>query len=160
MKKKIGIILISTLLYSCGNETSEKATTGNSSKLPSKPLAGTWQLISGTLIEKGDTTITDYTKNKSFIKVINNTHFSFIGHDLTKGKDSTAFYTSGGGSYTLVDSVYTEHLEYCSDRAWEGNDFTFTITLQQDTLTQRGVEKVESEGINRVNIEKYIKVLK
>lgn len=124
------------------------------------PPVGTWQLMTGTLIEKGDTTVTDYTKNVSFIKIINDTHFAFLQHDLSKGKDSAAVFTSGGGSYTFNDSLYTEQLEYCSDRAWEGHSFVFTIALQNDTLIQRGVEIVESEGINRVNIEKYVRVKK
>ena len=64
-----------------------------------------------------------------------------MGHDLTKGKDSAAFYTSGGGKYELKDSSYTEHLEYCSDRQWEGNDFHFTVTITNDTLVQQGIEK-------------------
>ena len=61
----------------------------------------------------------------------------------------------GGGSYSLKDSLYTEHLEYCNDRQWEGNDFDFTITIKNDTLTQTGIEKVANAGINRLNIEKY-----
>jgi hypothetical protein len=121
-------------------------------------IEGTWKLINGTLIEKSDTTITDYTKDKSFIKVINKTHFAFMGHDLTKGKDSAAFYSSGGGRYELQDSNYTEHLEYCNNRQWEANDFHFTITISNDTLVQQGVEKIDSIGVNRINIEKYVRL--
>jgi hypothetical protein len=113
--------------------------------------------VKGTLIEKGDTTVTNYTQNTSFIKIINDTHFAFLQHDLNKGKDSAVF-VSGGGRYSLRDSLYTEHLEYCSARDWEGNDFAFTIALKGDTLMQSGMEKVESTGINRLNIEKYVKV--
>ena len=120
-------------------------------------IEGTWKLISGTLIEKNDTTVTDYTKDKSFIKVINDTHFAFMGHDLTKGKDS-AFYSSGGGSYTLQGDQYTEHLDYCDDRGWEGHSFPFTVSVSNDTLIQTGIEKIDSLGINRLNIEKYIRV--
>jgi hypothetical protein len=54
--------------------------------------------------------------------------------------------------------MYTEHLEYCSAREWEGNDFAFTIHIRNDTLTQSGIEKVESAGVNRINIEKYVRV--
>jgi hypothetical protein len=56
--------------------------------------------------------------------------------------------------------LYTEHLEYCSAREWEGNDFSFQIDIKNDTLIQSGVEKVESAGVNRINIEKYIRVKK
>ncbi|WP_301922041.1 hypothetical protein [Ferruginibacter sp.] len=57
------------------------------------------------------------------IKIINNTCFAFLKHDLTKGKDSSAACSSGGGSYTITNSLYTGHLEYCSDQKWEGNNF-------------------------------------
>jgi len=121
-------------------------------------LIGTWELVSGTVIQGKDTTVTDYTKNRKFFKIINGSHFSFVGHDLSKGKDSLAFYTSGAGTYTLTDSVYTEHLQFCNDRAWEGNDFTFHIVIQYDSLTQTGVEKIDPIGVNRLNIERYVRV--
>jgi hypothetical protein len=125
----------------------------------SSPITGTWQLVTGTLIEKNDTTVTDYTQNKRFIKIINETHFSFLGHNLTKGKDSAnTFYSSGGGKYTLKDSTYTEHLEFCSDRSWENNNFEFTIRINNDTLIQQGVEKIEATGVNRYNIERYVRM--
>lgn len=133
-------------------------SSGNTAS--NKPdIQGTWKLIEGITIEKNDSTITDYTKDKSFIKVINATHFSFIGHDLNKGKDSaTAYYSSGGGRYDLSDSNYTEHLEYCNAREWEGNDFHLTVSISNDTLTSKGIEKVDSIGVNRINIEKYVRL--
>ena len=112
----------------------------------------------GTTIEKGDSVVTDYTKNLQFIKIINKTHFAFFNHDLNKGKDSSAVFSSGGGSYSLTDSSYTERLEYCSDRQWEGHGFKFTVTIINDTLVQKGIEKIENLGVNRVNIEKYTRV--
>src|ERR1700730_17227115 len=117
MKILSRFILTSFILISC------------ITKKNSLPLIGTWQLISGTLIEKNDTTVTDYIKNKKFIKIINNSHFAFLSHDLNKGKDSAAFFSSGGGTYSLEADSYTEHLEFCSDRAWEHNDFQFTISI-------------------------------
>ena len=155
MKIKIGFVLISTTLMSCVGKMEYKV-------LKPSPIsvAGTWKLITGMVIEKGDTVVTDYTKNISFIKIINDTHFAFLQHDLNKGKDSAAVFVAGGGSYSLNDSLYTEHLEYCSARNWEGNDFPFTLSIMNDTLIQSGVEKIESAGVNRVNIEKYIRVKK
>ena len=153
MKIRNGYLLIITILISCGTKTGSDV-----SKKPLVPITGTWKLITGTLIEKGDTVVTDYTGKISFLKIINDTHFAFLQHDLNKGKDSTAVFASGGGAYSLKDSLYTEHLEYCSAREWEGNDFAFTVTIKNDTLIQRGVEKVESAGVNRINIEKYSRV--
>jgi hypothetical protein len=129
--------------------------TANSSK---NSIVGTWKLLSGTLIEKGDTTVTYYNKNVSFIKILNQTHFAFLQHDLNKGQDSSAIFVSGGGRYTLNNNSYTEHLEYCSARNWEDNNFNFTISIKGDTLIQTGVEKVENIGINRLNIEKYVRL--
>lgn len=122
-------------------------------------IEGTWKLLSGTLIEKGDTTVTDYTQGKSFVKIINRSHFAFLLHDLAKGQDSTALYSSGGGTYSLQGDDYTENLEYCTDRAWEGHSFRFKVLLKGDTLVQSGIEKIEKEGIERLNIEKYVRVL-
>lgn len=118
-------------------------------------MIGTWKLLKGTLIENGDTTITNYTKNLSFIKIINGTHFAFLQHDLNK--DSTASFVAGGGRYSLKDSSYTEHLEYCCAREWEGHDFSFTIHIKNDTLTQSGIEKIEGTNVNRMNVEQYVR---
>ena len=155
MKVKPAFIILTAFFFSCKAEI--KKTRSDSKLLP---IAGTWQLLNGTLIEKGDTTITDYTKDVSFIKIINDTHFAFLQHDLSKGKDTPAVFVAGGGKYSLSDSTYTEHLEYCSAREWEGNDFPFTVKINNDTLIQYGIEKVEDAGVNRINIEKYVRVKK
>ena len=119
---------------------------------------GTWQLVSATTTE-GDTSFSTFNPKLRMIKIINPTHFAFLSHDLTMGKDSaSAAFTAGGGTYTLADSTYTEHLAYYIDRQWENNDFNFTVTITNDTLTQTGVEKVEKLGIDRVITEKYIRV--
>lgn len=122
------------------------------------PLKGTWQLVKGTIIEKGDTTVTDYTQNLSFIKIINDTHFAFLKHDLSKGKGESKNFDAGGGTYTLKDSLYTEHLEFYRQKEWEGGEFSFIVTLKNDTLTQTGIEKVAGAGVNRINTEVYAKL--
>jgi hypothetical protein len=121
-------------------------------------IAGTWKLVSGTLIEKSDTTVTDYTKGLSMIKIVNDTHFAFVNHDLNHGKDSTASFSAGGGQYELTGDTYTEFLEYCSAREWEGNEFKFTIEIRNDTLIQKGVEKIDDIGVERLNIEVYHRI--
>jgi hypothetical protein len=151
MKRLIVLAVAVNLLLSCRTKNSEP----QSGVLP---VAGTWKLITGTLIENGDTVFTDYTKGVSFIKIINATHFAFLQHDLTQGKDTSAVFVAGGGKYTLQDSLYTEHLEYCSAREWEGHSFTFTIEIKNDTLIQTGQEQVKEAGINRLNIEKYVRM--
>lgn len=156
MNFKITIITLSLALFLvCCNQNSKQPSTET---VVTVPLIGTWKLVSGTLIERGDTTVTDYTKDRSFIKIINETHFAFLNHDLHKGMDSLKLFGAGGGRYTLKENTYTEHLEYCTDRAWEGHDFPFEISIKNDTLIQSGMEKIESEGIERLNIEVYSRV--
>jgi hypothetical protein len=150
MKIILPLMIAALLVTAC--ETEQPASTA-------LPLPGTWRLLSGTLIENNDTSVTDYTKGRKFLKIINDSHFSFIHHDLGKGSDSaTAVFSAGAGTYELKDSTYTEHLEFCSDRNWENNSFHFTITIQNDTLVQKGVEKIEGTNVNRFNIEKYVRV--
>jgi hypothetical protein len=152
MIKQICFAAIFAIVISCSTPVQNEEAT--QTKIP---IQGTWKLLTGTLIEKNDTVITDYTKGKEFIKIINDTHFAFLSHDLNKGKDS-ALFSAGGGNYSLKDSLYTEHLNYCNDRQWEGNDFQFTVSISNDTLIQQGIEKIDSLGVNRLNIERYVRI--
>ena len=151
MKELVAVLFVGLLFSSCNT------TTDVTSKAP-LPIRGTWRLLNGTTIEKNDTIRTDYTRDQSFIKIINDSHFAFFKHDLTKGKGKLATYSSGGGTYTLIGVQYTEHLEYCDARDWENNDFKFTISLKNDTLIQTGIERIDSIGVNRVNTEVYIRL--
>ncbi len=93
------------------------------------------------------------------IKMINPTHFAFFSHDLSQGADSTTkAFVAGASTYTFADSTYTEHLDYFIDREWEGNEFKFNVTIKNDTLTQKGVERIEKLGIDHIIVEKYKKV--
>jgi len=145
MHLKIGLLLLASISVSNQQQTP-----------PS--LVGTWRLISGTTITKGESAFTDYTKDQKMIKIINKTHFAFMRHDLKHGKDTSAAFEAGGGTYSLKGNHYTEFLEYCNAREWEGKSFEFTVTISKDTLIQRGIEKVEAAGINREIIEKYLRV--
>ncbi|MGV3561055.1 hypothetical protein [Larkinella arboricola] len=121
------------------------------------PIIGTWELISATTTEK-DTTFSTFNPSVRMIKMINPTHFAFMSHDRQTGSDSAAAFTAGGGKYTLADSVYTEHLEYYIDPAWENNKFEFVVKIAGDTLIQKGIEKVDKLGIDRVITETYVRV--
>jgi hypothetical protein len=123
------------------------------------PIVGTWELISATSTAN-DTTMSTFNPKVKMIKIINPTHFAFLSHDISGAKDSmAAAFTAGGGPYTLVDSVYTEHLDYFVNKEWEGGIFKFVVKISGDTLIQKGVEKVEKMGIDHIIVEKYKKVL-
>lgn len=148
--------IVFSFLACQSNFKSPGKTINNTSLNGHHSLAGTWKLLQGRLIENGDTTITRYTADTSFIKIINQNHFAFLEHDNKKG--STGFFAAGGGHYTLKDSIYTEHLEYCNAREWEDHDFSFTIQIKGDTLIQSGIEQIDSLGINRINTEIYLRI--
>lgn len=130
---------------------------GCATKDTSSPIIGTWELTSATTTEK-DSTFSTFDPSHKMIKIINPTHFAFLNHAVNTAKDSSNAFTAGGGKYTLVDSVYTESLDFYSDKAWENNKFPFVVKVTNDTLIQKGVEKVEKLGIDRVIIEKYKRV--
>ncbi len=145
MKSTIQIISVVMLFAACNSENKQNQ----------RPLIGTWELISATSTEK-DSTVSTFNPKVKMIKIINPTHFAFLSHDLNMGKDtSTAAFIAGGGTYTLVDSIYTEHLDYFIDRNWENNKFEFVVKIQNDTLIQKGIEKVEKLGVDHIIVEKY-----
>ena len=148
--KPLTFLAVAAFLVAC-NSKNENTQTAN-------PLIGTWKLVSGVTITKGENKPNSYPKGQEMIKIINDTHFAFLNHIVNTPKDSSNMFDAGGGAYTLKGDQYTEHLDYYKDKAWEGKPFTFTITFSGDTLIQKGIEKVEGTGIDRVIIEKYLKL--
>jgi hypothetical protein len=151
MSKFFAVIFIFFSVISCDKEKEPKQIKTEQN------LVGTWRLISGLTIKGQDTVFADYTQNQEMIKIINQTHFAFLRHDLNNGKDSLAQYTAGGGTYDLIGSTYTEHLAFLNYREWEGHDFTFDIAIIGDTLIQTGIERIEDLGIDQKIIETYIR---
>jgi len=122
-------------------------------------LVGTWQLLSSVYIKK-DTIIHNDLPGTSMIKMLNDTHFAFMQHTIDK-TDTTGIFGGGGGTYTLKDNQYTEHVEYCSARSYEGNNFEFTIEFHGDTLVQSGIEKLKEIGAGEEDmqlVEKYLRI--
>lgn len=146
--KYVLFLLLTVLSFACQH---------NRSHTEAAQLVGTWKLLSATVIEGHDTVHTDYTQGLSFIKIINATHFAFLQHNLNT-KDTNSGFTAGGGRWQFSNDTYTERLEYCSDRAWEGHDFSFAVRIKGDTLVQTGTEKIEAKNINRLNTETYIRL--
>ena len=122
---------------------------------PVSPIIGTWQLVSATATVH-DSTYSTFNPKTSFIKIINGDHFAFFNHDLQQGMDSaTRVSYGGGGKYELVDSNYTEHLEYFNDRSFENTQYHFVMSFSGDTLIQHGIEKDEAHHIDHYIVEKY-----
>ena len=106
-------------------------------------LDGTWELVSGQQLPKG----------ARDIKIISGGHFIFVAYDTEKGKP---LYT-GGGTYVLNGSSYSEHIDFASDEistGLVGKDQPFTVKVDGDTFTQTGTlsnGKGLSETWKRVN---------
>ncbi len=151
MKPTVTLLFSLLLLFSC----TEKST----SEQTASPLFGTWQLVAATSTQ-GDSTTSTFNPKNTMIKIINDTHFAFLNHSNSNdgAGDSTHFFDGGGGSYTLEDSNYTEHLEYYSDKQWENNSFSFTVHISNDTLVQRGIEKVEKLSVDHIIVETYKRI--
>jgi len=147
----ITLLLPALFLSSCISSNDQKEKAGNM-------LKGTWKLVSGTKVSKGLTTFTDYTKDQQMIKIINDTHFAFLRHNLKPDAEGKNNFDAGGGRYQLSGDQYTEFLDYYNDRNWEGRNFSFKVTIKNDTLIQTGVEKIEASGIDQTITEKYLRV--
>jgi hypothetical protein len=154
MRTKFGFIIFALLFVSCNNRITKTV-----SKPEDLPITGTWQFILSTTIKHktNDTSVADFRVNKSGIKIINSTHYAFLLHDLTKGKESP-YFVAGGGRCSLEGNKYIENLDYCSGRKYENLKVEFTAMIQNDTLTLRGVEKIDSLEVNQTIIEKYIRL--
>lgn len=123
------------------------------------PVVGTWRLVKEMSVTGPDTVITRHHGDvQETLKMINPTHFTFLRHDLQHGKDSVKTFVAGGGRYALQGNQYTEHLDFCNYREWEGHTFTFELTIKGDTLVQLGREKAETLGVDRIIEETYVKV--
>jgi hypothetical protein len=125
---------------------------GASSSLAQSPcrLEGAWQLVSGTM--DGE----PYPATWRQIKIITRRHFAFVGAEADRGvKDMKtaadslrAFRTqfSGGGTYTLQDTIYTERLDYFADPAYLGMSVAFTCRTEGDRLYQTGTVAMLRDG--------------
>ncbi|HEY3403129.1 MAG TPA: hypothetical protein VGK59_07070 [Ohtaekwangia sp.] len=150
-------VLILIVLASCKTETKQLTLKDE--------LMGSWKLIYAVSIKK-DTTIHNDPPGTTMIKILNDTHFAFMQHDVKQPGDTTTsaagrIFGAGGGTYDLEGSSYTEHLEYCSARGYEGHDFNFNIEIKGDTLIQTGIEKLKDIGVGDENVqlvEKYIRI--
>jgi len=135
------VVLISAIVLA-GVVLARSQTNG--SPVKKSQLDGTWELVSGQPLPKG----------ARDIKIISGGHFIFVAYHAENGKP---LYT-GGGTYTLNGSSYTEHMDFASDEisgaSLVGKDQKFTAKVDGDTFTQSGTlstGKALSETWKRIN---------
>jgi hypothetical protein len=90
-------------------------------------LDGAWLLTSGQPLPRG---VRD-------VKNIAGGRFMVAADDVATGQP----LYSAGGSFTLDGGVYTEHMDFASERlaSLVGKDQSFTVSIDGDTFTQEGV---------------------
>ena len=102
----------------------QSQTSGGQAK--KSQLDGPWELVAGQQLPKG-------AQN---IKIISGGHFIFAAYDTENGQ---LLYT-GGGTYILNGSSYTEHVDFGDKLAAGivGKDQQFTVKIDRDTFMQAG----------------------
>ncbi len=117
------------LLTDCSVSRIEKATgTIN------KSITGTWQMKMfkyGT----GNSKFSSVAPDMEYIKMITDTHFLWIHYSkLTKKINSSA-----GGSYTLINDMYTESIDFgLGMDSYLGSKPTYNIKIEGDLLFLTG----------------------
>ena len=125
-------------------------------KVTHKPtIIGSWKLVYNEIKEADSVQVKDLSKT-DFIKIINNSHFSFI----SQPKDSLGSFYAGAGTYSFDGENYIETLKYIEYKPIRNHQFPFKIKIKGDTLIQSGTEKVEGINMNREIVEKYIRIQK
>ena len=114
----------------------------NGGQAEKSQLDATWELVAGQQLPK----------DARVIKIISGGHFIFAAYDTEKGE---LLYT-GGGTYILNRSSYTEHVDF-GDKISAGivdKDQQFAVKINGDTFVQAGTlsnGKGLSETWKRVN---------
>lgn len=104
--------------------------------LTANPLEGSWQLVSGKLIENDVTTEYNEARMNS-IKVIAGNHFSFVSHS------GDNFYAAAAGTVIIDGMNYSEIPRYASYPPLIGKTFSFTYELNGDTWEKKRYENSE-----------------
>ena len=143
MKKTILFSTITLLIFtSCKN-----------SKTTENTINGSWKLIYNEIKEADSIQVKDVSKS-DFIKIINDSHFSFINQP----KDTLGDFYAGAGTYTFDGENYIETLQFIEYKAIRNHQFKFKARISGDTLIQYGKEKVEAANMDREIVEKYLRI--
>lgn len=108
-------------------------------------LEGSWILVKSTIITPEDTIHLPATENAVHMKIIGKTHFATIWQD----PNVENYAGFNGGTYTFENGIYTENLQFNSNRASIGWIVSFRVTLEKNRFF---MESVDKEG-NKPEIE-------
>ncbi|MBJ7881745.1 membrane or secreted protein [Gelidibacter salicanalis] len=107
-------------------------------------LQGAW-LMSGRVID-GKSQIRDTSGPRKTMKILSGTRFQWIAYNT----ETKQFMGTGGGTYTTVDGVYTENIEFFSrDDSRVGNSLQFDYELIDGNWHHKGLSS-KGDPINEI----------
>ncbi len=146
-KMKLALYLaIGFFAASCGQQPDQE-------KPEVSPIQGTWKMTYAEVRESDSVQVKDLSST-DFIKIINESHFAFFNQERGTNEN----FTAGAGTYEFDGSKYTENLDFINFIDYRGHTFTFDVEFRGDSLIQQGHEKIESSGIDRYILEKYVRI--
>ncbi|MEM9647737.1 MAG: hypothetical protein AAF969_04595 [Bacteroidota bacterium] len=130
MNIKILVLGLSSLmLWGClSGETQRPKKTEN------QDLTGTSWKMDYSMEIHADTTYRHVPEHWVRIKTFTKNRFTFTGYDFSK-KEVAGI---GGGTYTLKDSIYTEHIEFHHRPDFNGTQFQGELYFDSLYLYQTG----------------------
>jgi hypothetical protein len=111
-------------------------------------FSGTWKLISGEYINNKGNLISYEELNLRSLKIITNTHFSFI----TMSGDK--FWSSGAGTFKYTNSEYIESPLFTSFNSPKGKKYVFKYKIEGEkwfSSRWKSDKRVEYEVWQRVS---------
>ena len=111
------------------------------------PIKGAWKLVRA---QYGNDPMKDRSADDATYKLYTGTRWSASFYNKgTKKLDGT-----GGGTYKIKGDQYVETIEYFSwDSTAEGKTFTFTLTIENGMLHQKGT--IEYKGNPKYIIDEW-----
>lgn len=106
------ILIIITFVFTCSVNAVENE------------FKGSWELISGEYLDSEDKLIAYKDLKISSIKVISDTHFSFVSMSGNK------FWSAGAGNYRFTQSEYIENPIHTSYGATLGKEYVFSYKIE------------------------------
>lgn len=90
------------------------------------PLKGTWQISER---EQNGIMVEMVSGDRKTLKILSNGHFQWSAFNTVTGE----FFGAGGGTYSLENGEYSEHIEFFSrDNSRVGADLSFNYAVEEE----------------------------
>ena len=128
MKGTVALIVAVVPLVLAGRLQAQQGSSSSSDS-----HLGTWQLVSFKYGSQAG--FRDFPENQRRIKLITETHFTWVQFDATTKK----VVASAGGTYSLIGDSYTESIDFgLGMDAYFGAKHAFTIRVEGDKFFLSG----------------------